>query len=340
MGCIKLINLSFLFFTLTIIPKQSQGSRTEHRSYMFISILGSGSFGKVYKTINNTKRKRRYEASKQIALHANSSYNEQKSLYNEFAVLSGNTSPYLVSFLGGFVDDNHLYFQIEFADKGDLSQLILKKKRRREFFSKKNIQKIAIEIGLGIHYLHSNRIMHRDLKPSNILLFADGHLKISDFGTCCPSDQTQKVIGTPLYMSPEVHYGRPYTNKTDCWSFGCLLYEVITLEAAFNASTFSLLFHKINQVSYPSILRKDVDFFKLLIRNLIVYYPANRLSIRKTLELMGKQLKQHYPQHRKWLTEMQQDNVFKMVPLTHSSIPKSLREWHLVFEDWEHYNNQ
>jgi serine/threonine protein kinase len=84
----------------------------------------------------------------------------------------------------------------------------------------------------GMYFVHCRGIIHRDLKPANILLGPTSHCpKIADFGLSREEDTRAKMTadrGTPLYMAPEIIKGDPYSNKVDVFSFGVLLYEIVT----------------------------------------------------------------------------------------------------------------
>lgn len=91
--------------------------------------------------------------------------------------------------------------------------------------------------------------MHRDIKASNIYLTGNNTVKVGDFGISKVLENTgdlaSTVVGTPYYMSPEVCENKPYTNKSDIWSLGCLLYELCMLKHAFTADNLLGLVFKI-----------------------------------------------------------------------------------------------
>ncbi len=106
--------------------------------------------------------------------------------------------------------------------------MALKRKKR---FSEKEALKYLKDIMAGFQYLVEREITHRDLKPANILI-KDGVCKISDFGFAKnledgESTVMRSIVGTPLYMSPQILSRMKYTNKSDLWSIGLIYYEMI-----------------------------------------------------------------------------------------------------------------
>jgi len=99
--------------------------------------------------------------------------------------------------------------------------------------TEQRIWKFFIEMCLGIQYLHANRILHRDIKTINMFLTKNDNIKIGDLGVARELNQTANmahtVVGTPYYLSPELCEEKPYNNKSDIWSLGCVLYELCTL---------------------------------------------------------------------------------------------------------------
>jgi len=116
----------------------------------------------------------------------------------------------------------------EFCPHGTLSQYLTKNHATVSW--KKKIELLQ-EIAAGVLYLHSNSIIHRDLKAANVLVDADCHAKLSDFGIskrmASASNQTA-YVGTSNYMAPEVTLGKAYDTQADVFSFGVLMYEVLT----------------------------------------------------------------------------------------------------------------
>src|SRR5215472_10904006 len=102
----------------------------------------------------------------------------------------------------------------------------------------------------ALQFAHDRSIVHRDIKPANLMLAADDTVKVTDFGTAKilqfgTVQQTQHVMGTPSYMSPEQVKGRPVDGRSDIFSLGVLLYEVLTGEKPFPGQTITTVIYKI-----------------------------------------------------------------------------------------------
>lgn len=145
-----------------------------------------------------------------------------------------------------------------------------------------------MQICLALKYVHDRKILHRDLKTQNIFLTAKGDIKIGDFGIARVLQDTydcaQTAIGTPYYLSPEICQEKPYNQKTDIWSLGCILYELVTLRHAFNANSMKGLILKILRGSYPSIPTYYSEDLRDLIGEMLTKDPAKRPSIKKILD--------------------------------------------------------
>jgi NIMA (never in mitosis gene a)-related kinase len=133
---------------------------------------------------------------------------------------------------------------MEYCEHGDLHKLLRKRKdpndeNKNKYLTENIVWKFFIQICIGLYHLHSNKILHRDLKTLNIFLTKENKIKIGDLGVAKILDNIENFatskVGTPYYLSPEVCEDRPYNNKSDIWSLGCILYELCTLKHPFEA---------------------------------------------------------------------------------------------------------
>lgn len=192
--------------------------------------------------------------------------------------------------------DNELYIAIEWADKGDLKRSIKRYNQEGDKIEEIKIIEYTRQLASALHHMHEKRIIHRDLKPANVLTFSDGNLKLGDLGLGrYMSDETFKAfskVGTPLYMSPEVIRNDGYDFKSDVWSLGCVIYELITFKSPFRTdekiSLFDL-FNKINKGDYPKINdEKYSNLVKDLVDKMLKVNPEERISLENVILLSNK----------------------------------------------------
>ena len=122
--------------------------------------------------------------------------------------------------------------------------------------------------------LVKSNIMHRDIKPSNILL-NNGVIKLADFGFCKPmkdsKDLAQTMLGSPIYMAPEILKGEIYTMKADIWSLGVVLYEMLYGFCPFEERSIARLINLIDEgtVNFPSTVKVSKNTEDLIRRMLV-----------------------------------------------------------------------
>jgi len=117
---------------------------------------------------------------------------------------------------------------------------------------------IVAQVASGLAYAHEHEIVHRDVKPSNIMMIRDGHVKITDFGiarmaSSAVRTQTGMVLGSPKYMSPEQVMGKEIDQRSDIFSLGVMLYEMLTGQAPFNGENVNaIMYQTLNGVPVPA----------------------------------------------------------------------------------------
>ena len=234
--------------------------------FQIISKLGEGAYSTVFK-VKRTVDGKTYALKKVKIL--NLSDKEKENALNEVRILASVKSNYVVSYKEAFFDekDRTLCIVMEFADNGDLYQKIVEHKKKAMFFEESEIWKVFIQLVKGLKALHDLKILHRDLKSANVFLYSNGDAKIGDLNV---SKVTRTGIGhtqtgTPYYASPEVWQDNPYNNKSDIWSLGCVLYEMITLKPPFRAQDMEGLYKRVLRGQYSKIPdRFSSDLFQIV----------------------------------------------------------------------------
>ena len=254
-------------------------------NFEIINKLGDGSYSTVYRV----KRKIDNEiyALKKVKL-MNLSEKEKLNSLNEVRILASIKSNFVISYKEAFFDekDNTLGIIMEYADNGDLYQKILEYKKKKLYIEEDEIWRIFIQIVKGLKALHDLKILHRDIKSANVFLFKDGSAKLGDLNV---SKVAKKGLGytqtgTPYYASPEVWKDLSYDNKSDIWSLGCVLYEIITLFPPFRAQNMETLFKKVIKGDINRIPDKySYDLF-IIVQLLIQVKPEKRPSCDEILQ--------------------------------------------------------
>jgi non-specific serine/threonine protein kinase/NIMA (never in mitosis gene a)-related kinase len=249
-----------------------------------IKVLGEGSFGKVY--LMRDKVNRKFLCVKVIKIK-NIPKKEREATKMEVDLLRRLNHPNIVHYKDSFLSQggNSLCIAMEYCDGGDLASQI--KAARRQLFSENKILHWFVQIALGLHYMHTNKVLHRDLKSQNIFLLGNGRLVLGDLGISKVLDGTmdfaQTQIGTPYYMSPEIFKNKPYSYKSDVWALGCLLYEMTTLNHAFDAQSMNGLAQKIIKGRYPPISPKYSKYLRELISQMLHVSPGSRPDLDQIL---------------------------------------------------------
>lgn len=142
-------------------------------------------------------------------------------------ILEKIKNPYIVGLHYAFQTEGKLYFLIDFLNGGELFTYL----RKEQKFNETRAKLYAAEIVCAIEALHRENIIYRDLKPENVLLDAQGHIRITDFGLSKQgvkqTDKTHSFCGTPEYLAPEIIKGSGHSWGADWWSLGALLYEML-----------------------------------------------------------------------------------------------------------------
>jgi len=212
---------------------------------------------------------------------------EREATKMEVDLLKRLHHPNIVGYIDSFLSKNNesLCICMEYCDGGDLASQI--KAARKNLFSESKILHWFVQLALGLQYMHSHKVLHRDLKTQNVFLLGNGRLVLGDLGISKVLDGTmdfaQTCIGTPYYMSPEIFQNKPYSYKSDVWALGCVLYEMTTLNHAFDANSLNGLATKIVKGKYPPIHAKYSRYLRELIGQMLMINPQLRPDVDQIL---------------------------------------------------------
>ena len=156
--------------------------------------------------------------------------------------------------------DETLFLTMEYVDGEDLASVV----RRIGRLSPDKATEIARQVCAGLAAAHERGVIHRDLKPANVMLDGAGKIRITDFGLAGIAASIKGAdvrAGTPAYMSPEQLAGGDVSTKSDIYSLGLILYEILTGKRAFEASTLPELMklRESGTITNPSTLVRDLD---------------------------------------------------------------------------------
>eukprot|EP00759_Apiculatamorpha_spiralis_P034252 PhF_6_TR35380/c0_g1_i1/m.51414/K08857/NEK1_4_5; NIMA (never in mitosis gene a)-related kinase 1/4/5 len=249
--------------------------------------LGKGSFGEAL-LVKDTRNGDRSVVVKVVRMASMSPQERSESLKEVSTMAAVPKHPNIVEMFDSFENDSNLYIVMEYAEVGDLERLL--KQYGKTPLPEPLVVRIFTQLCLALQHLHGMKILHRDLKIQNIFLSGSMEkpvVKLGDFGISTVLRNThamaRTVCGTPYYFSPEICENKPYNNKSDVWSLGCILYEMCTQKHAFEGASLVQLMRRIIRGSpnpIPSSYCSDVS---KLVDSMLQRNPKTRPSVRRIL---------------------------------------------------------
>ena len=224
--------------------------------YRIIDTLGEGGMANVYLAEDIILQRK--VAVKILRLDLQNEPQTQARFQREALATSELSHPNIVSVLDVGTDHGLPYMVMEYVDGPDLKEYI----RQNAPLDLHEVIRIMDQILSAVALAHKHNVIHRDLKPQNILMDKIGNIKIADFGIAVALNQssvtqTNSVMGSVHYMSPEQTRGGLVTKQSDIYSLGIILYELITGTVPFNGDTPVSIALKHAQEPIPSIRKKD-----------------------------------------------------------------------------------
>ncbi|EGG23899.1 SH2 domain-containing protein [Cavenderia fasciculata] len=245
--------------------------------------LGQGSFGSVYKG-----KCRGQEVAVKVPRKQKLNLYELTSFRHEVKIMSKIFHPNVVLFLGACTQSGKMQIVTELCQT-DLERLLHNDRTKKEFSLFRRMQ-MAKDAALGMNWLHGiTRIVHNDLKTANLLVDSNLRIKVTDFGFSQIKEgeefQDKAAKGTPLWMAPEVMMGNPYNEKADVYSFGIILWEILTKEAPYSHhKDYDIFFNAVcNERERPPIPLDTLPSLKHLIQSSWDHNPASRPGFSEIL---------------------------------------------------------
>jgi serine/threonine protein kinase len=193
----------------------------------------------------------------------------------EFEILRDVKHPNVVQIYDLGVTDDHLYLAMEHFARGDL------RKRMSEGLTARQSLTYARDLAMALQAIHEVGILHRDLKPGNVMLRDDGSVALIDFGlakhVALKMEVTDKglIFGTPHYMSPEQGHGKEIDSRSDIYSLGVVLYEMLTGKKPFDADNHMAILVHHAKAPIPK-LPERLSGIQSLVDTLMAKDPADR----------------------------------------------------------------
>ena len=236
--------------------------------YDIVSALGKGAMGIVYKGYDpHIDRHVAIKTIRKDLVDPDVAQQYMARFKNEARAAGRLMHPHIVAVYEFGEDDTVAYIAMEYVEGAGLREHL----NRRETFDFAQLVALVRQLLEALDFAHAKGVVHRDIKPSNLIVTEDGRLKVADFGIARVDTtnltQAGMIIGTPSYMAPEQCRGLPTDARSDLWSVGVVMYELLTGEKPFRG-TLETIAYKIchEEPPSPSTLSKlklpaDVDRF-------------------------------------------------------------------------------
>uniref|UniRef100_A0A7N4P0V1 non-specific serine/threonine protein kinase n=1 Tax=Sarcophilus harrisii TaxID=9305 RepID=A0A7N4P0V1_SARHA len=261
---------------ISITHHVKEGSeKADPSQFELLKVLGQGSFGKVSVVTGGGRRRQAHGVTG--SLFTSLTVRDRVRTKMERDILADVNHPFVVKLHYAFQTEGKLYLILDFLRGGDLFTRLSKE----VMFTEEDVKFYLAELALGLDHLHKLGIIYRDLKPENILLDEEGHIKLTDFGLSKEAIDHEKkaysFCGTVEYMAPEVVNRQGHTHSADWWSYGVLMFEMLTGSLPFQGKdrkeTMTLILKA--KLGMPQFLSTEAQS---LLRALFKRNPANRLG--------------------------------------------------------------
>ncbi|XP_063982067.1 ribosomal protein S6 kinase 2 beta [Diachasmimorpha longicaudata] len=251
--------------------------------FELLKVLGQGSFGKVFLVRKVVGRDKGTLYAMKVLRKATLKVRDRVRTKMERNILVDVEHPFIVRLHYAFQTEGKLYLILDFLRGGDLFSRLSKE----VMFTEEDVKFYLAELALALDHIHNLGIIYRDLKPENILLDSNGHMSLTDFGLSKqPLDDTKtySFCGTVEYMAPEVVNRQGHSFAADWWSFGVLMFEMLTGALPFQGANRKETMTQIlkAKLGMPYNISPEAQ---ALLRVLFKRNPTNRLGSKGVDEI-------------------------------------------------------
>ncbi|XP_016999321.2 ribosomal protein S6 kinase 2 beta [Drosophila takahashii] len=262
-------------FELKEVIKEGH-DKADPSQFELLRVLGEGSFGKVFLVRKIIGKDAGTLYAMKVLKKATLKVKDRVRSTNERKILADVGHAFIVRLHYAFQTPGKLYLILDFLRGGDLFTRLSKE----VMFTEEDVKFYLAELALAMNHLHSLGIIYRDLKPENILLDEHGHIALTDFGLSkqpLDGSKTYSFCGTVEYMAPEIVNRKGHDFAADWWSFGVLMYEMLTGNLPFHGQTRQETMNQIlrSKLGMPENLSPEAQS---LLRALFKRNPQNRLG--------------------------------------------------------------
>ncbi|XP_061596647.1 MAP/microtubule affinity-regulating kinase 4 isoform X1 [Cololabis saira] len=249
-------------------------------NYRLLKTIGKGNFAKV-------KLARHILTGKEVAIKiidkTQLNPTSLQKLFREVRIMKGLNHPNIVQLFEVIETDKTLYLVMEYASGGEVFDYLVSHGRMKEVEARAKFRQIVS----AVHYCHTKNIVHRDLKAENLLLDADAHIKIADFGFSNEFTLGNKLdtfCGSPPYAAPELFQGKKYDGpEVDVWSLGVILYTLVSGSLPFDGQNLKELRERVLRGKYrvPFYMSTDCEG---ILRRFLVLNPTKRCTLEQVMK--------------------------------------------------------
>jgi len=254
--------------------------RTRLGHYDIVAELGRGGMGVVYKGHETSLN--RYVAIKVLADSLAHDEGVKERFLREARSMAALNDPHIIQIYFIGEDEGQTYFVMEFVEGESLGSML----KREGKLSVEQSAKVIQQTALGLATAHDRGVIHRDIKPGNLMITSRGSVKIADFGIALSNHDLSKkltttgeFVGTPGYLSPEVCLGKPVDQRSDIFSLGIVMFEMLTGRMPFTDESPLGLMLEVVKAEIPDVreINHDVDpDIARILDRMIAKDPAER----------------------------------------------------------------